>query len=234
LSRTRWRGIRGGLEGSSWGYAWTYFWTAFLIPVTLGWITPWRATKLQSLISNDMRFGDRPFRFTARSGPLYGSFALLWVGGIVLFLVAGAIVALLQYAHMYTLQPAAAPGQPPPMLLGQIAAVVIGFYIAFGLMFAWYQAAKINHFAAYTHYEGATFKGNATGWSLIWLAISNLLIVTLTLGLLAPVAQARATRYLVERLSIDGAVPLAEIAQRAADPMRRGEGIAQVFDVDAF
>ena len=27
---------------------------------------------------------------------------------------------------------------------------------------AWYQAAKINHFAAHTHYEGATFRGNTT------------------------------------------------------------------------
>jgi hypothetical protein len=39
---------------------------------------------------------------------------------------------------------------------------------------------------------------------------------------------------MIDRLSIDGAVPLAEIEQRAADPMRRGEGLAQVFDVDAF
>jgi len=73
-----------------------------------------------------------------------------------------------------------------------------------------------------------------TAWSIIWLVIGNLLIVSLTLGLLAPVAQARAARYMAERLSIDGAVPLADIAQRAGDPMLRGEGLAQVFDVDAF
>jgi uncharacterized membrane protein YjgN (DUF898 family) len=111
---------------------------------------------------------------------------------------------------------------------------VVAIYLIFGVMIAWYQAATINHFAAHTLYEGATFRGNATAWSLVWLVISNLLIVTFTLGLLAPVAQARSARYLVERLSIDGAVPLAEIAQRAEDPMKRGEGLAQVFDVDAF
>ena len=115
-----------------------------------------------------------------------------------------------------------------------IVAAVVAFYIVLGIMVAWYQAGTINHFAAHTFYEGATFRGNATAWSLIWLVISNLLIMTLTLGLLAPVAQARSARYMVERLSIDGAVPLAEIAQRAEDPMRRGEGLAQVFDVDAF
>jgi uncharacterized membrane protein YjgN (DUF898 family) len=238
LARTRWRGIRGGLEGSSFHYAWTHFWTALLIPLTFGWIMPWRTTKLQSRLTNGMRFGNRPFQFAARSGPLYGRFALLWVGSIVLVLAASAIVGVAGYlAAANNPQIGATPGQPiepSPLLIGSIMLVMVGAYILFGVMIAWYQAATINHFAANTFYEGAKFRGNATAWSLIWLVISNLLILTFTLGLLAPVAQARSARYMVERLSIDGAVPLAEIAQRADDPMRRGEGLAQVFDVDAF
>jgi uncharacterized membrane protein YjgN (DUF898 family) len=231
LSRTRWRGIRGGLEGSSLRYAWTYFWTALLIPFTLGWIMPWRSTKLQAAICNDMRFGNRPFRFTARSGPLYGRFAIAWIGSLVVFGVATAIVVA---AGLAMRPPPGVKAQPDPALVGLMVAVLIAAYIIFGVIIAWYQAATINHFAAHTGYEGATFKGNATAGSLIWLAISNLLIVILTLGLLAPVAQVRAARYMVNRLSISGAVPLAEIEQRANDPMRRGEGLAQVFDVDAF
>jgi uncharacterized membrane protein YjgN (DUF898 family) len=234
LARTRWRGIRGGLEGSAWGFAWTHFWTALLIPLTLGWIGPWRATKLQRLLSNDMRFGDRPFRFAARSGPLYGRFAILWIGGAILFGGAAFLIGYVQYLDMGNPQPGTIPGQPSPRLVGLIALVVVAAYLIFGLMYAWYRASIINHFAAHTHFEGATFRGNATGRSLIWLTLSNLLILLFTLGLLAPVAQARAARYLVERLSIDGAVPLAEIVQRAEDPMKRGEGLAQVFDVDAF
>jgi uncharacterized membrane protein YjgN (DUF898 family) len=238
LSRTRWRGIRGGLEGSSWGYAWTHFWTALLIPLTLGWIMPWRATKLQRELSSDMRFGNRPFRFEARSGPLYGPFAILWIGCVILFAAVGAVVGIGVQITASTVDPATLqPGQPMPLdpMLGlTIFGTIVAAYILFGIMMAWYSAAKMNHFAAHTHYEGATFKGNATAGSLIWLIISNLLILTFTLGLLAPVAQARAARYFVERLSIKGAVPLAQIVQRAEDPMRRGEGLAQVFDVDAF
>jgi uncharacterized membrane protein YjgN (DUF898 family) len=239
LARTRWRGIRGGLEGSALGYAWTYFWTALLIPLTLGWITPWRATILQSRIANGMRFGNRPFRFAARSGPLYGRFAVLWVGSLLLFFVLSAIVGYAMYLE-FASNPqltATPPGQSPQIsawVSGVVGVAVVAFYIVLGLMGAWYQAATINHFAAHTSYEGASFRGNATAWSLIWLVISNLLIVSLTLGLLAPVAQARSARYLVERMSIDGAVPLTEIAQRAEDPMKRGEGLAQAFDVDAF
>jgi uncharacterized membrane protein YjgN (DUF898 family) len=237
LARTRWRGIRGGLEGSSLRFAWTYFWTALLIPLTLGWIMPWRSTKLQSLLYNDMRFGNRPFRFVARSGPLYARFAVAWIGTILLFAATIAGVALAMYLVGFNPQPQAVPGGPPSVSLPAMAAVmsvVVVFYLIFGLIVAWYQARAFNHFAAHTSYEGATFRGNLTAWTIIWLVISNLLIVSLTFGLLAPVAQARAARYVVERLSIDGAVPLADIAQRADDPMRRGEGLAQVFDVDAF
>jgi uncharacterized membrane protein YjgN (DUF898 family) len=237
LARTRWRGIRGGLEGSSLRFAWTYFWTALLIPFTLGWIIPWRATKLQGRLSNDMRFGNRPFRFLARSGPLYGRFAVAWIGTILLFVAASAGVALSMYLVGFDAQPAAVPGRPPsvnPKAVAAIVPVMVAFYLLFGLIVAWYQAGAFNHFAAHTSYEGATFKGNLTTWSMIWLVISNLLIVSLTLGLLAPVAQARAARYVVERLSIEGVVPVTEIAQRAEDPMRRGEGLSQVFDVDAF
>ena len=238
LSRTRWRGIRGGLEGSSWGYAWTYFWTALLVPFTLGWILPWRATKLQHRLSNDMRFGSRPFRFDGRSGPLYRPFALLWIGCLILFVGGSAIVAGLQYSAMSRMDPATLqPGQPlpvdPTITAGTIG-IIVAIYILFGIMIAGYSAAKMNHFAAHTHYEGATFKGNASTGSLIWVIISNMLILSLTFGLLAPVAQARAARYFVERLSIKGTVPVAEIVQRAEDPMRRGEGLAQAFDVDAF
>ncbi|HEY7550948.1 MAG TPA: YjgN family protein [Hyphomicrobiaceae bacterium] len=237
LARTRWRGIRGGLEGSSLRFAWTYFWTALLIPFTLGWIMPWRATKLQGLLSNDMRFGNRPFSFLARSRPLYGRFAVAWVGTVLLFVAASAGVAVSMYLVGFDAQPAAVPGRPPsinPKAVAAIVPVMVAFYLLFGLIVAWYQAGAFNHFAAQTSYEGATFKGNLTTWSMIWLVISNLLIVSLTLGLLAPVAQARAVRYVVERLSIDGLVPVTEIAQRAEDPMRRGEGLSQVFDVDAF
>jgi uncharacterized membrane protein YjgN (DUF898 family) len=237
LARTRWRGIRGRLEGSSLRFAWSYFWTALLIPFTLGWIMPWRATKLQGLLNNDMRFGSRPFRFIARSGPIYGRFAVAWVSTIVLLVAVGASAALSIYLVGVDPQPAAVAGRSPslgPKAVAAIVPAIVVFYLVFGLIIAWYQAAVFNHFAAHTSYEGATFKGNLTAWSMIWLVISNLLIVLLTLGLLAPVAQARAVRYRVERLSIDGAVPLADIMQRAEDPIRRGEGLAQVFDVDAF
>src|SRR5581483_932374 len=74
LSRTRWRGIRGGLSGQSRGFAWTYLWTMLLVPFTLGWIVPWRTVRLQKALMAETRFGDKAFTFTASAGPLYKRF----------------------------------------------------------------------------------------------------------------------------------------------------------------
>lgn len=234
LSRTRWRGIRGGLEGSGWGYAWTYLWTLLLVPFTLGWIIPWQATKLQRIVTNNMRFGSRPFRFTATSGPLYVPFIALWVGLIVLY---GGAVALIFSILWPKIQRAREQGLEPQPDMTDFAVIfgsllVVG--VLLGIIGAWYQSRVINHFAAHTHYEGATFRADTTAGGLIWLGISNFLIVILTLGILGPVATARTARYLVEHMALDGEIDVAAITQGADQGLRTGEGLAQAFDVDAF
>jgi len=177
LARTRWRGIRGSLEGSPWAYAWTYFWTALLIPLTLGWITPWRTTKLQRLITNNMRFGDRPLRFTAEAGPLYGAFAILWIGTIILyFAVFGSLFWMIGVKFMA----AKDAGIMPAPSGADIATIIVTLFIAgllFALISAQYQARITNHFASHTHFENATFRGNLTAGGLIWLALSNFAIL---------------------------------------------------------
>ena len=285
LSRTTWRGIRGGLVGSDISYAWTYFWSAFLVPLTLGWITPWRTTELQKIITRDMRFGDRPFTFTAKAGPLYKSFAVLWFGGLLIFIAAASVIGLNVDLSMFNPENAGADGGDPKdaakfvaILYGVMAVAFLFYYI----ISAWYRSKTINHFAAHTHYEGATFKSQVTGLGLVRVAVGNFFINmagwTLVFGLLAvvmvpimmmnpgfdaaaaakneglrfaftslavlfiiaasglftPITQARTARYLVQNLSIDGTVPLGDIAQGELQKLSRGEGLAQAFDIDGF
>jgi len=233
MSRTRWRGIRAGLDGSATTFAWTYIWTGALLPLTLFWLSPWRTTKLQGLVTNNMRFGNRPLRFDARSGPLYRAFAGLWIGGGVLYLAIFAALATLFYPIIQEQQ---RTGRPPVFAPADVAlaiAILLGGLLLIAIVGAWYRARVINHFAAHTHFESASFKGTVTASGLIWLTISNFLIVLLSIGILAPIAQARSARYSVTNLSLEGQVPLAAIAQGAAQDSKFGEGIAQAFDIDA-
>ncbi len=290
LTRTEWRGIRGGMSGNAWRFGWTYLWTAFLIPLSLGWIIPWRATKLQSRLTNDMRFGNRPFQFAAVSGPLYPRFVFLWIGSFFTLALIGATIftAVLPLGlNPATLEQGVPPSPNKLMLLGAMVygLMFVGFLI-YAMLSAWYRAGVMNHFAAHTSFEGARFQGSATAPSMIRLAVGNFFILvigaavagaltstvlgigvlgvvaatggwsdgalglpqwvlqaipTLTLivvvagfGALVPVTQTRSARYFVQRLSLNGTIPLAAIGQAAKDDIKRGEGLAQAFDVDAF
>lgn len=237
LSRTRWRGIRGGLSGNSGGFAWTYFWTWLLIPLTLGWIVPWRAARLQRDLFNDTCFGDKAFTFTGRSGPLYARYWVVWLSAILLVFIAGGAVAGVFAAHFAEVG-TPSPGKPPaPLSTARIAMIVVIYLVAFliyAVIRAWYSSRMLNYFAAETRYHGSGFRLNTTVPSLVWLVATNYLISLLSLGVLSPIAEARAMRYIVERLSIEGSVDWPAVGQNADALMARGEGLAEAFDVDAF
>ncbi len=233
LSRTVWRGIRGSLTGSDMAYAWTFFWTGILIPLTLGWIIPWRSTKLQSMMVNDTWFGDRPFTFQADAKPLYKRFAVAWIA--IAMIAALAFVLLGGIIGLNVINPELEQTQNRRLL--NALAVLFTFalaYLLYAIVSAWYRAHQTNYFAGHTHFEGANFRGSLTARGLIWIAVTNFLIMVGSVGLLAPVVMARSARYFVENIAIDGTVPLASVSQGADQGMTRGEGLAQAFDFDAF
>jgi uncharacterized membrane protein YjgN (DUF898 family) len=234
LSRTRWRGIRAGLSGKSAPFAWTYLWTTLLIPLTLGWILPWRAARLQRALFNQTYFGDKAFTFTGRAGPLYKRFWLVWVSAIVLFIGASGTIA---YVIGTPMGPNAAPrmNQPPsPRQVAAIVAILFGALLIFAMLRAWYSSRMFNYFASETKYQGSSFHLRATVPSLIWLVASNYLIRVLSLTILSPIAEARSIRYIVDRLSLEGPVEWQTIAQNPDALLKRGEGLAEAFNVDAF
>ena len=235
LSRTLWRGIRGGLSGSSGRFAWTYLWTTLLIPLTIGWIVPWRAVILQRALFNDTRFGDQAFNFQGRAGPLYKRYWLVWVSGIILFAAAmGGIGAILG-----PIMPAGGPppGGMKPMTWDRIAGVVailFGALLIFAMIRAWYSSRMFNYFAAETTYQGGRFHLATTVPTLVWLVATNYLIRTLSLTILSPIAEARATRYIIDRLSIEGATDWNTVNQNPDALLTSGEGLAEAFNVDGF
>ena len=183
LLRTSWRGIRGSLDGNSWNYGWTYFWTFLLIPLTLGWIIPWRTTKLQTLITNDAMFGDREFFFKGDAGPLYGPFAMLWIGVFAIYVGASLVfaVAIAALQHTFDLDTLSPGGQLKPEIASIVTIGTLGIiamaYLLYLLISAWYRARTINHFAKCTHFEGAQFKAKVTGAGLLWIDVTNILIL---------------------------------------------------------
>lgn len=290
LNRTRWRGIRAGLTGSSLGYGWTYFWTLLLMPLTLGWISPWRATRLQKILTDDMRYGDRSFHFSGHSGPLYKSYAVFWVLTALLALATFAALGSAMSDFVFIAGSEEPPQLPPDRILEIVALVYGGIFVA-GMIYmmfsAWYRAAMMRHFARHTHIDGLTFHSTVKARGLLWITITNYLLLfvgaivatlatvaigvivfwtlsgagidpfginsgehpalavqrasgvvtfifLLSLGLFLPITQSRAMGYLISNLNIDGTVDLGKITAGAAQHIKRGEGLAQAFDIDAL
>lgn len=236
LSRTRWRGIRGGLSGSATPFAWTYAWSTILIPATLGWIIPWRAARLQRDLFNETHFGDKAFTFEGRSGPLYRRFWLVWTSAIGLYFAAFTGIFLVYLAPLVKV-PRRPDAQLPPPSTEQIVAIlaiVLASLLIFAMIRAWYSSRMFNYFASETRYRDCRFRLATTVPSLIWLVATNYLMRLLSLGVLSPVAEARTMRYIIERLSVEGTADWPAVGQNPDALMARGEGLAEAFDVDAF
>jgi uncharacterized membrane protein YjgN (DUF898 family) len=130
-----------------------------------------------------------------------------------------------------------ADGTPPNAeLIGLVAgvAILVGFIfysVIYAITWAFYVAREIAIFASYTTLDQARFQIDATGGSLIWLILGNLLLIIFTLGIATPFAQQRLVRYFCDRITVHGTVNINAIMQSRELVGRTGEGLADAFDV---
>lgn len=239
LSRTLWRGIRGTLTGSSLSFSLLYFGSMLLKVITLGWSTPAMNLNIQQRMIGDMTFGDRSFSFAGRSGPLYARFAICWVLTPIILIVCFGLVGVLFGDAMETLKQMKDAESPADYsgTASQAVAIygtIFAVYVGIAVLWTTYTAAEMNLFADYTSFENANFRFDATVPSLIGLWLGNLLIMIFTLGIGQPYVMQRMVRYLCDRLSVDGTVNVAAIQQSTATVDKRGEGLVEAFDIDAF
>ena len=232
LTRTRWRGIRGGMAGSPWMYGLISLALSLLIPVTLGFILPLRDLILQRRLVTETRFGTMPFQFSASARELYGPFIVMWFGTIAIYGITLYILWLLFGSQLIDLIQANIP--PPPVMLFSILLALFAAFVAYLLISAWYNSRKFNLFARSTTIDEARLNLETTGPGLAGLQVGNLLIILLTLGIATPIVQARIARYFITRMSIIGTIDLKRIGQDYSATEKTGEGLAEAFDIDAF
>ncbi len=182
LSRTTWRGIRFGMGGNALEYGVAASATAALIPLTLGWVIPWRTTMLQARVTNAAGFGSEPFALSARAGPLYGAFAAMWFAVIAVYFVASFFLTGVLVGLAATLGPAKrgdlsdAPNLTSLLALLLPLALILVIYLVYAVVTAWFRAKTFNYFARTTTLGGASFAAGVSGRGLVWIAVTNYLI----------------------------------------------------------
>ena len=249
LSRTVFRGIRGALTGSAMAYSGKFLGALILNPMTAGWSRPAMNLLLAEQMYNDMRFGNQPFTFRGRAGPLYARYAICWflmaaviVGVAVVaagVVASGALDNVVQaFESVFDASDGPTSGKAKGLvaitiILGIIAALLT-YQILSSLVWALYTAREMNLFAEYTTFPGLRFNFDATAWSLVTLWLGNVAIIVLTLGIGQPFVEQRVVRYFCDRLTVDGMVDFASIKQSQAKMDSRGEGLIDALDLDAF
>ena len=226
LSRTVWRGIRGGMRGSSGQYAARYLIFSVLAVITLGWAYPWMRVTLFQRIMAETMFGDRNFRVGAPLAPLYRVFAVYWLGSAATLILAIIFIRFTSLIYLGGPEFEAADMDMSQgwVLLWPLIPVV-------GWM--WYRTHEINQFANNTSFQGLSFRMNASVWNLSGLVFINALIVVFTLGFGQPFAQLRTFRYFCDHLTIMGEINVDWIEQSSAESPSIGEGLADAFDLGA-
>lgn len=240
LSRTSWRGVRGSIDGSSTSYGFLSWATAWAYPFTLGWIAPYRAIALQRKIADDTQLGDRRLHFNGSSSSLYGPFALLWFGTLVLYFAVFGVFGLVAGTKV-------TPQNPmwwtrlSAKDWAEIVGVVLIAIVLWSVMSSFYYARLYNLVASSTTMTPSrsgdpplSFKLDVRGMKLIWLFVTNSLLTYLSVYILRPVATARSMKYFVEHLQVVGPFDPATIGQNRAQLDQSGEGLGQAFDLDAF
>jgi len=233
-TRTSWRGVRFHLRGSAPGFGLAWLGYALLSAVTLGWFWPAADRRLAGRLWNGLSFGDKDFQFRiedARKEPVYGAYALGWVLGIVGYIVfAGVIVAAL-----YPQMKAASGSGPPPVPTLSETIVIYSAAGALALFYAVvlspFHAAMLRSIVAGIGFQDVRFRLRLRWFDMAGLTLSNIALLTVSLGLLMPFVEARTRKFLINRLETTGEFDLSTIGQAQGLRPRTGEGLADAFGI---
>ena len=226
-SRTVWRGVRFRLRGSPSDYGLRLLVYSVLAGVTLGWFAPAMRRKMAKHLWRNLSFGDQDFRFdedAARKVNVYGPFALAWGSGLLFYLVFFAV------AFGAAASAQARGGEPPDEVLVGIGAMVMLALPILVVLMAPYQAAILRSIVAGIVFQEARFRLRLTWPAMFGMTVSNLILIIVSLGFLTPFVQARAAKFLIDRIDSEGAVDLSRVRQTEVGP-KTAEGLADAFGI---
>ena len=246
LTRTTWRGIRGGMTGSAWSYGLKAVAFQVLNLVTLTLSAPWTQMRLLEDRFNNSYFGDGQTTLSARAGPLLPTYLLgilisiLGMGGLVAVIVVlmQAVGALNVGQEIFN---AEAEGRLPDVSAPEAQVFIVYLFIAVlvfyagiafisGIAFAPYAAAFFRELAGNLRFTGLKFQSRVGAGNFMALWVGNIAWVVFTFGLGLPVAIHRSLKFFAQRLEIHGMIDADRLRQSTLQRPKTGEGLLEVFD----
>ncbi|MEX0367297.1 MAG: DUF898 family protein [Ruegeria sp.] len=170
MARTRWRGIRFGMENGAWGYAFRALGYYLLVVLSLGILNPLATFKLEKYMTDRTWFGDGKFEQHGKWTELYAGMKHVFIG-LLLFVVAAVAAGF-----------AAANEQLSLGLVGGVLFFVAYIWFLIGLVY--YRVYAFNHLAARKELDGqVTFVARLETSTIIGKIIVGTIVIAVIAGI---------------------------------------------------
>jgi uncharacterized membrane protein YjgN (DUF898 family) len=228
LSRTWWRGIRGGSDRPGWHYGWSGVWKTAAGWMVLGLLVPWAMIQLWNERWGKMSFGSLPFIADAREDGLMRRWLLVYLAPI-----AGFVLLLVMAAGLFFAGASESDAEPP-------AALFLLVFAGFGLAYLSFLLASLSFYALFYRNVAAgtsigdvrfEFTARTRDWLKLILGHIGLVIVTLGVGLLF--IGYRNWSFIVRHLEASGSIDFERLTQSEMRAPGDAEGLADAFDFGA-
>jgi uncharacterized membrane protein YjgN (DUF898 family) len=241
LSRSQWRGIRGGQSGSAVRYAFGAIGWLFVVGITFGLAYALYRTRLARYRIENSWFGSQRFAFDAKDGDLFGLWFIAWLFFIPSLGLTYIWYRVREFRH-FTARTRlgglsfrsglSAGGVIGTVLLYlvSVACVTIGVFLLLTVAFA---AAS----------RSGAISGGGDGFAMDWTAagpeawtlIVTFLLYMVTIGVLYVLLFVHPLfDRVVSSLEITGEIDFAALTQSRQDMPGRGEGFADALDVGSI
>jgi uncharacterized membrane protein YjgN (DUF898 family) len=225
LSRTYWRGIRGGSHDNGLSFGWSYIWKSFCGGLAAGLMVPWSMVSLWNERWGKMRFGPHEINAYATQEGLMPRYLLMYIAPILSIVLAdiiglgGAREAGVELDDQSTVM---------IIMLPLILYAGIGF---FGIFF---YAKFLETVVGGMSLENLEFALRASDSAWLKLLLGNVLLVIGTLGLGFVFVPYRNWKFLITHLEAFGTIDLDNLTQSSTEVAKHGEGLLDAFDIGAF
>ena len=231
LRHSIYRNVRFGFDGKYWEAFKVYLLWGLAIIASFGLAMPYVMHRQRRFITDRSRFGTTNFKFDGEIGFFY-------VVYIIAYLVQlGLIVVVAVMAGGLTLLGieggASVENEGPPV--GFIIAMVLGYVVMialFTLITVAITTLIANHSWSRTQLGQVRFNLDLKVGKMLWLQLSNLFLIIVSLGLFIPWAKIRTTRYVLSRYTVFADSLDKYVAAEAENVSAIGSEIGDVFDLD--
>lgn len=224
LYNTSYRGLRFGFSGSIKAAYMNFLALPIFTLLTLYLLAPFTHQRIKAYQVDNSRFGQTSFAFGAGPGNFYKIYIFTFLMFMALFAAFGFAWAIIF-------------GQGSALPRGQAMIIALTIYIvlivASLFIVPYFMANLQNLIWNNTRLGEHRFESTLTTSGMMWVMVSNFILVLLTLGLFKPFADVRMARYRLENMVL---LPAGDLEAFIADTQRQetatGHETAEMFDVD--